>query len=265
MIEREAEHMRDREQVRRWWRGSPRALRENPGRHRRLEAARPLLLGARQRFPSRPTPTRARDQGAARRRSSRLISPTRSAMARGQSLQGEPEKLVLRALEIDPKKPEGAGARRHRAFERKDFQKAADYLEAACSTSCPPARGRAARSRRTSTKALALKGSRVLRGEVRLSEKLRDKASPDDLVFIFARAVEGPPMPLAVVRKRVRDLPLSFALDDSMAMAPGLKLSGHPRVVISARVSKTASPIRSPATCRARASRWPTTQAAYAS
>jgi cytochrome c-type biogenesis protein CcmH len=159
-------------------------------------------------------------------------------MARGQSLQGEPEKLVLRALEIDPKNLKALALAGTAAFERKDFQKAADTWKRMLDV--VPAGGEDARAIQTNIdEALALKGSRVLRGEVRLSEKLKDKVSPDDLVFIFARAVEGPPMPLAVVRKRVSDLPVSFALDDTMAMAPGLKLSGHPRVVISARVSKT--------------------------
>jgi cytochrome c-type biogenesis protein CcmH len=78
-----------------------------------------------------------------------------------------------------------------------------------------------------------------LKGTVALSSKLKAKAAPDDTVFIFARAAEGPPMPLAVLRKRVRDLPLEFALDDSMAMAPGMRLSGFPRVVVAARISRS--------------------------
>jgi cytochrome c-type biogenesis protein CcmH len=44
-----------------------------------------------------------------------------------------------------------------------------------------------------------------------------------------------------VLRRQVRDLPVAFSLDDSMAMAPGLKLSGFPRVVVGARISRSGS------------------------
>jgi cytochrome c-type biogenesis protein CcmH len=78
-----------------------------------------------------------------------------------------------------------------------------------------------------------------LRGTVRISPQLKGRFDPEDTVFIYARAAEGPPMPLAVLRRRARELPAEFALDDSMAMAPGMTLSAHPRVVITARVSKS--------------------------
>ena len=76
-------------------------------------------------------------------------------------------------------------------------------------------------------------------GRVSLAQGLAARAAPTDAVFIFARAAGGPPMPLAVLRKQVRDLPLEFTLDDSMAMAPNVKLSDFSEVVVGARVSRS--------------------------
>ena len=74
-----------------------------------------------------------------------------------------------------------------------------------------------------------------------MSPALAARAQPTDTLFIFARAVDGPRMPLAVQRATVRDLPRAFVLDDSMAMAPGFTISSAKSVVVEARVSKSGN------------------------
>ena len=75
--------------------------------------------------------------------------------------------------------------------------------------------------------------------QVALDPGLMAQASAEDTVFIFARAVQGPKMPLAIVRKQVKDLPLTVTLNDSMAMTPAMVLSNFSEVTIGARVSKS--------------------------
>jgi cytochrome c-type biogenesis protein CcmH len=178
-------------------------------------------------------------------------------MTLGRKLEGEPEKLVSRALEIDPRNLKALALAGSAAFERKDYTQAAAFWERMLPL--VPADSDDARSIRANVDEarelgkgarppaqVAAPSKRGVSGEVKLAPALAAQAAPTDTVFIFARAVQGPPMPLAVLRKQVRDLPVQFALDDSMAMAPGATLSGSPSVIIGARVSKSGNPIGQP-------------------
>ena len=179
------------------------------------------------------------------------------AMARGQSLQGEPEQLVLRALELEPGNLKALALAGSAAFERKDFAAAASYWERMLAHVEPGSEdARAIQQNVAEARSLAREkppvekeragGAGGVRGTVSLAPKLKEQAAPDDTVFVFARAAEGPPMPLAVARVRVRDLPYRFVLDDSMAMSPAMKLSAFPRVVVAARVSKSGTATAQP-------------------
>lgn len=76
-----------------------------------------------------------------------------------------------------------------------------------------------------------------LQVEVSLAEPLWREADVNHSLFVYAKAASGPPMPLAVKRLKVADLPLTVTLDDSLAMTPEMRLSNFPRVIVGARIS----------------------------
>ena len=172
-----------------------------------------------------------------------------------QSLLGEPEKIIEQALAADPKSVAALAMSGAVHYERHDYQGAvaqwrqilalvppnsdiaqvvSTRIDQALSLSGMPAEGASAA---TAAKPVSLSGT------VELDPALRAQVKEDDTVFIFARAVNGPPMPLAVLRKQVKDLPLTFTLDDRMSMMPNAKLSGFSDVVVGARVSKSGDPM----------------------
>ena len=64
-----------------------------------------------------------------------------------------------------------------------------------------------------------------------------------DTLFVLARAVDGPAIPLAVVRKQAGEMPLVVTLDDSMAMMPAMNLSSREQVTVVAKVSRSGQAI----------------------
>ena len=78
--------------------------------------------------------------------------------------------------------------------------------------------------------------------KVTLSPEFLNKVDPNTTLFIYARASEGPPMPLAVHKGLAKDLPITVTLDDSMAMMPQMSLSSFPKVIVGARLSSNGQP-----------------------
>lgn len=190
------------------------------------------------------------------------------------SLEGKPAELVNRALKANPAQWKALALAGTIAFNHKEYKQAVGYWEqlkvvlppesemaqsidasiaeakelggitAATALPAPaaakaPAAAAAAPAAAASSAAPGL----AIAGTVTLSPALARSAAPDDTVFIFARAAQGPKFPLAILRKQVKDLPVKFSLDDSMAMSPDMKMSNFADIVIAARVSKSGNAV----------------------
>jgi len=197
------------------------------------------------------------------------------AMTQDRTLTGEPLALVKKALELEPNNIKALSLAGTEAFNRKDYPGALKYWEKlrsiappdsvfvqqlqggidearsrsglpplaanASPASAPPA---AAGGGAPATMASAM--GKSVSGVVTLSAGLAAKAAPTDTVFVFARAVDGPRMPLAIARHQVKDLPIKFTLDDSSAMTPATRISAFPQVVVGARISKDGQAMPQP-------------------
>lgn len=182
-----------------------------------------------------------------------------TAMAAGRTLAGEPAALIAKALELDPRNLKALALAGTIAFDAGDYAKAATLWEAAIASSEPgselarnlqggvaEARARAGQPAASAAAPTAAAANASVAGEVRLGAALKGRVAPEDTVFVFARAVEGPRAPLAILRKQVKDLPITFTLDDSMAMSPATRLSGAKQVIVGARISKSGNAMPQP-------------------
>jgi cytochrome c-type biogenesis protein CcmH len=194
------------------------------------------------------------------------------AMVHNGQLAGKPIELINKALAIEPNEPQGLWLAGMAAEQQGEYDTALNYwrrlepmlkgdptsqqeiaqliAQAERKAGHIPAKTETVeKPTEAASRAVTTAGSakipgmaaKALKVHVSLEPDLSAQASPDDTLFVFARALQGPPMPLAIVRKQVKDLPLVVTLDDSMAMSPGLKLSNFAQIRVSARISKSGN------------------------
>lgn len=177
------------------------------------------------------------------------------AMTSGQTLEGKPMAMIRRALELDPNHKKSLWLAGTAAYNEGDYRGAAAYWNRLLQQMTPGSKeaqqvmniiaeaNDLADGRTPRQAAQAAPAAAKVDGTVSLSPALMAKAAPDDTLYVFAKAVQGPPMPLATLRAQVKDLPMKFNLDDSMAPTPMAKLSDFSRVVVGARISKSGDPM----------------------
>lgn len=182
------------------------------------------------------------------------------ALTNGKNLQGKPMELVQRALLIDPSNIKGLNLIGTAEFQAGNYTHAVSYWEKLLQllpTDSPLAKkinisianarsqemgkGEAGKQPSQAQVQPAASGGAQIAGMVKLSPALAGKVKPTDTVFVFAKAVSGPPMPIVVIRTQAKDLPQQFILNDSMAMTPTMKLSNFQEVVVGAKISKSGS------------------------
>ncbi|HEX5127215.1 MAG TPA: c-type cytochrome biogenesis protein CcmI, partial [Rhodocyclaceae bacterium] len=178
------------------------------------------------------------------------------ASAQGK-MAGKPEELVAQALKLSPDNEKALALAGSAAFEREDYKQAiSDWqnvltrigsdgnseMVQAIQGNIAEAR---ARENGTATNAKVADASPQtgllkLHGRVTLTEQLRNKASPSDVLFVFVRPVAGGP-PLAAMRFHVSDLPLNFDFSNSPLMLGQTTLPE--KVMVVARISKSGGAI----------------------
>lgn len=198
------------------------------------------------------------------------------AMAQGRNITGKPLELVKQALEANPTQWKALAMAGTDAFNRKDYKGAIEYWERLRASqpaespiaqqlgasidearklgniagptampAMPPAMSQSAPAA-PKAPARAAGALATVSGSVDVAPEIKSQAKPEDAVIIFARPADGSRMPLAITQAKVKDLPLKFTLDDSMAMSPELALSHHEKVIVGARISKSGAPMPRP-------------------
>ncbi|MDO9139866.1 MAG: c-type cytochrome biogenesis protein CcmI [Methylobacter sp.] len=196
------------------------------------------------------------------------------AFANDEQMAGKPEQLVFKALALEPDNMTGLWLGGMAKAQTGEFV-AAMALWKKLEALLPPG----SESQQEIQVLLAKLAAQIPEGtvmpeaelasavsieiQVSLTPELQKLANPDDTVFVYAQALSGAKMPLAIVRKQVSELPLTVSLTDAMAMMPTtameggsaaigrepmrpMKLSNFGQVKLLARISKSGDAMQHP-------------------
>lgn len=181
------------------------------------------------------------------------------AFANGDQMSGKPEELLEKALKLKPNLPKAMWLSGFAYFQKADYPSAINAWSGLLNNPAIPEETKIILKQRIA-EARQLGGLEevdvkpvqaasvpvVVDIQVSLHESIRDQVKAEEAVFVFARSLTGPPVPLAVKKIRVADLPISVRLDDSMAMVKGHSLSDKDQVIVGARVSRSGAPTPQP-------------------
>jgi cytochrome c-type biogenesis protein CcmH len=194
-----------------------------------------------------------------------LLSGQAEALAiiNGRVLKGQPMVLVKRALELDPEDVKALELAGYNALQESNHAEAVVYLQRLLKLLPPDtpyasnvqvamleaqrlaSGGAPASPPQQNSSAAAPASDQVIRGSLEITPELKAKLGKDDIIFLFARPLQGGP-PVAAVRGPAIQLPMDFELSERLAMNPGNLLSMHKEVVLVARVSKSGGPMAQP-------------------
>jgi cytochrome c-type biogenesis protein CcmH len=171
------------------------------------------------------------------------------------SLRGPPSEAIGKALATNPEHSKALWLHASLAVEERRYSDALaawKRLRAVIPEGSPDARivdaniaEAAALARGDAPKAISARQV-AIRGQIELDQSLVSRVSEDMTLFVYAKAVDSPGPPVAVLRTRAPVWPVSFQLDDSLAMMPGRVLSGFDTVIVEARLSKSGDALAKP-------------------
>jgi cytochrome c-type biogenesis protein CcmH len=176
-------------------------------------------------------------------------------------IEGRALELLKRAVQLHPDSQRGLWLLGIGNFQRGEYREAAatwrllqPQLEpgsnvakaVAKQIAVADARAGGAPAGASSSAAAAAPQGAALQVQVALAPALKGKLAPGDALFVYARAENGPPMPLAVAKLDPAQLPITVTLTDAMAMTPAFKLSSVERVFVGARISHSGQPVAQP-------------------
>jgi cytochrome c-type biogenesis protein CcmH len=180
------------------------------------------------------------------------------AMANGGRLAGKPTELIFKAVKQSPdhqtalwlagmaKAESGAYSEALQYWQRlkkilpADSESYQELMGLITKVQAQSPGSGVAKSEEVTSAEIATKNAEV-QVKVSLSQDIKEKTEPEHTVFIYAQAMSGPKMPLAIVREQVKNLPITVVLSDQQAMSPMMKLSSFEQVKLIARISKTGS------------------------
>lgn len=172
-----------------------------------------------------------------------------------QTASDEIYDIIKQALAIEPNNSQALGLAGIMAFELDRLEEALGHWKGLWfNMSSSPEAGALEQGIQRIVVALEAKGQTVdlswmKRAEVKvrvsISDELKAQLKEGDAVFILAKALTGPVMPLAAMRIMAKDLPIDVVLNDSQGMVPGLALSKFEQVQVIARVAKGGQPMAS--------------------